>query len=390
MVASNTNLMQASRQWAIRPADQRFWTLAEVLEHTRLIKSTSFERKSRMDALQFVSEGEEVALQGQNTKAALGHYSFGQISRLLGAPADYLRTLPTETTASLLNYGLSQYEDKSKQVALLLRQNGGLHLRAAVSEKYTRIWNCDIISRLSDVLPEGWRPAPARPSGSGDPRARIATEADCLQNRMPGLGIKPGDTIAPAGLYASEKDCFLFLVNESNPIEVDGQTLGRGFFLWNSEVGDQSFGLMTFLYNSVCGNHIVWGASDIQEVNIRHIGNADNKAWGSLRVELKKYGEESTSQYTDGIRKAKALILGADKDEVISAIFKQRFSNLSRGEIAGSYQAALDNPQDHGNSNPNSVWGMVQGMTRHAQETRYADSRVRLDRAAGKVLEMAF
>jgi hypothetical protein len=29
---------------------------------------------------------------------------------------------------------------------------------------------------------------------------------------------------------------------------------------------------MTFLYEYVCGNHRVWGASNVVEVKIRHIG----------------------------------------------------------------------------------------------------------------------
>ncbi len=53
-------------------------------------------------------------------------------------------------------------------------------------------------------------------------------------------------------LYASDRDVFIFLVDDRNPIsfEADGvkRNLFRGFMVWNSEVGSHRFGLMTFLY----------------------------------------------------------------------------------------------------------------------------------------------
>ena len=77
-----------------------------------------------------------------------------------------------------------------------------------------------------------------------------------------------------AGLYASDRDVFMFLIDEDHPIEVRNERLSRGLFIWNSEVGKSSFGLTTFLYRYVCGNHIVWGAENVKEIRIRHSLNA--------------------------------------------------------------------------------------------------------------------
>ena len=76
--------------------------------------------------------------------------------------------------------------------------------------------------------------------------------------------------IAPAGLYASDHDCFAFMVNESVTVD-DGSDGGlcRGFFVSNSEVGAASL-KFTSLYRSVCGNHIVWGAKQAQERHCPH------------------------------------------------------------------------------------------------------------------------
>ena len=43
-------------------------------------------------------------------------------------------------------------------------------------------------------------------------------------------------------LYASDRDMFVFLADEDRRIEVAGRSLARGFFVWNSEVGDKTLG----------------------------------------------------------------------------------------------------------------------------------------------------
>jgi hypothetical protein len=39
---------------------------------------------------------------------------------------------------------------------------------------------------------------------------------------------------------------------------------------------------------------------------------------------------------------------------------------------------------------PNTVWGMVQGVTRYSQSLPHADKRTELDRAAGKLMQIEF
>jgi hypothetical protein len=78
-------------------------------------------------------------------------------------------------------------------------------------------------------------------------------------------------------LYASDRDVFIFLVDPKNPVEVNGEQLFRGFMTWNSEVGSAVFGLTTFLYRYVCDNRIIWGATDVQELRIRHTGGAPER-----------------------------------------------------------------------------------------------------------------
>jgi len=182
---------------------------------------------------------------------------------------------------------------------------------------------------------------------------------------------------------------FAFMVNEGRPVD-DGRggALYRGFFVSNSEVGDRAFALTTFLYNAVCGNHIVWGAEDVRELRIVHLGHtADTRAYLGMRRAVKSFADRGAGEDEASIRSARDKLLGNTRDEVVDGLFKRKVA--TRTDLTASYALAEEHLEDHG-ANPASVWGMVAGMTRLSQESRYADKRVALDKAAGKVLRMAF
>lgn len=204
-----------------------------------------------------------------------------------------------------------------------------------------------------------------------------------------GLSVRVGDMIAPAGLYASDHDCFAFLVNERAQIEDGtGGMLSRGFFAWNSEVGAASFGLCAFLYRHVCGNHIVWDAKGVTEIRLRHVGNADGKAFRSIRGQLTQYADQSVSDQEAMIKRAREFNLGGTKEEVLDRIFKLRVPVLSKAKIEQAYTSTERNYPIDGS--PRTAWGMAQGLTRISQATPYADTRAEIDRAAGKVLSISF
>jgi hypothetical protein len=362
-------LMTACDQWMNRPADQRFKSLEELHAATTHHREASREAHAvpyaslRVERTDLRGAVDAPVLVGKaGTPAEFTHYSFGQLARNVGAPASYLRTLPPKLAADALNYGLSHRpEGASEHADILFAQNGSLVVRAMTSDKYTRIWNNDIsarLIRLTQQSPE-WQPAPAAFDGS-------------------------------RGLYASEKDMFAFLVDNDRRIfeTEEGGGLGRGFFVQNSEVGDASFSVTTFWYEYVCGNHRVWGASGVQELRIRHVGNADKRAFDELSVELRKYADASVKDDEAKVTAARVKVLGADKDTVLDVVFGLRVQDLSRKTIAASYDRAVEQEARYGN--PRSVWGLTGGMTELARDLKNADARVTLERAAGKVLAVAF
>jgi hypothetical protein len=223
------------------------------------------------------------------------------------------------------------------------------------SDRYERIWNWEIAERLVAMQADGWEPA--------KPDIRVIDE------RLP--------------LYASDHDMFAFIRHSDRVIAETGNSAGlqRGLIVQNSEVGASKLKILRFLYREMCGNHIIWGAEDVIELSLRHVGNIRGRmqAWDA---EIRRYLETSAKDEELKIASAQRKVIAATKDEVLDALFKVRVG-LTKATIAAGYDAVV--PAEDGS--PRTVWGVVQGLTRYSQTVPYADERTAIDVAAGKLID---
>jgi hypothetical protein len=180
---------------------------------------------------------------------------------------------------------------------------------------------------------------------------------------------------------------FAFIANPNAVINEVGTTepLFRGLIVENSEVGASSLKLTKFLYRFMCSNLIIWGATKVIELAVRHVGNARER-FTLWNAEIKRYAEESASDEEAMIASAKSTTIAATKEQVLDKLFGLRQVGIARKTLEASYDAVV--PSQDGD--PNTVWGIVQGITRHSQSLKHADQRVQLDKAAGKILEINF
>src|SRR5437764_11148219 len=115
-----------------------------------------------------------------------------------------------------------------------------------------------------------------------------------------------------------------FVADEDRRIEVAGRNLARGFFLWNSEVGDKTLGLGFFLFDYVCCNRIVWGADQYTEVRIRHTKGAPDRWLEEVASVLKEYDEGSAQPVMQAIEAAREKRVQDDVDAVLAKRFAAR------------------------------------------------------------------
>lgn len=359
-------LYQANTQWSTRPADEKFRTLEEMHTQTRAYAQQARTREVPWASLRVEANDSDLFITRGADPAKLTHYSFGQLASRVGAPASYLRMLPPTLAAQNLNHGLKTKTSDATDAQLLFHQNGSLVLRAATSDKYERIWNHEVIARLIDLAnARDLEPARQTMNWSGEPMtdAQIAS--------------------APRSLYASDHDMFAFLMSRGTVLtDPTGNTLRRGIITVNSEVGDKRLSVMGFLFRDVCANHIIWGAQQIAEINLMHIGRIRER-WAEATIRVKSYLDGAASLDQALFTQTLATIAGT-RDDVIDTLFGKGVG--TRKLLAASYDAVV--PEQDGE--PNTVWGFAQGMTRFSQSVPFADERTEIDRAAGKLLALTF
>lgn len=250
-------LDRASREWAARPDDERFLSLEELANAVSLRRGESWTLETAPQEMRTVIEDGRLGLkvydgrEGREKYLEPTHWSFGQLASYAKAPASYLRELPDQLAAINLQWGL-EHNPIRDNALVLGRTNSETHLRSITSRSYGRIWDSQVVDAVQKANVNGNWQVPAASYTTSNPK-RATT------------------------LYASDRDVFIFLVDPDNAIEHGEDTLFRGFFAWNSEVGAATFGLATFLYRYVCDNRLVWGAQNVNELRIRHTKGAPDR-----------------------------------------------------------------------------------------------------------------
>ena len=133
-------------------------------------------------------------------------------------------------------------------------------------------------------------------------------------------------------LYASDRDVFLFLVDDLNPIEAGRLPDGspdlyfRGFYCWNSEVGAKTLGIASFYLRAVCQNRNLWGVEDFEEITIRHSKYAASRFAHEAAPALTRFANSSPMPFVNGIKAAREQIVARTDEDRSEFLRKRGFS----------------------------------------------------------------
>jgi hypothetical protein len=368
-----TELMQASRQWATRPPEERFTSLEDMHKVAKAFRANAVTRTvANRDIRCAPVEGDTgafaVTLTGM--PALPNHWAFGQLCGLVNAPAGYLRRLPVPMSADNLNFGLHVERNVTEIGTMVVHNpdgNGPPVLHAATGPNFGRVWNDDI---LQFILTE-----------FGDGRTGKFT--------VPGefgkaVTVDTGNTT----LYRSDRDMFVFLADETNRVEIpnrrNGQpgSLARGFFFGNSEVGATSLSVDTFLFDYACSNRIVWGATQHARVSIRHTAGAPSRWLEEVLPALRVYADAETHSIVEAVTMAQAKRISRDGD-VVAEFLAKRFNSLATAKaVMLAHEAEEGRPIE-------SVWDAVTGITAYAKGSKFTADRLDIERIGGQVLALA-
>jgi hypothetical protein len=230
-VSRGQRIGRVSSEWFNRPADERYLSLSDLRNSVRTRSERSRTRIVESEAIRVEAsrdDAERLTLMLPDADAPLAptHWSFGQLASLVGAPAAYLRQLPAPLAGINLQYGLTSH--RAEQVKTLEIENGRVELRAVTGPDYGRIFDHELVMAVQKIAG----------NGTGDTRWKVPGVLDwSTRIYNPNANITKDTTT----LYSSDRDVFLFLVDDLNPIEAGTLSNGepdlyfRGFYCWNSK-----------------------------------------------------------------------------------------------------------------------------------------------------------
>lgn len=369
---------RVSSEWFSRPDDERFLSLADLYGRvrgradsatTRVVES----RAVRVEARSHEPERLSLLVPGRDDPVAPTNWSFGQLCSLVGAPATYLRGLPAALAGINLQHGLIAH--RGEQVKLLETIDGRTELRAVTGPDYGRIWDHELVAAVMKIAG----------NGTGDTRWKVPGVLDWgTMHYNPFVDVSRDTTT----LYASDRDVFLFLVDDTHPIEAgklangDPDLFFRGFYCWNSEVGSKTLGIATFYLRAVCMNRNLWGVENFEEINIRHSKFAANRFAHQAEPALTHFADSSPANFITGIKTARERIVARNDDDRASFLRNRGFSKSDTSKIIATVLDEEGHPAA-------SLYDFVQGITAVARSKPHQDDRLELEGKARKLLERA-
>jgi hypothetical protein len=372
-VSQGTRDGRVSSQWFNRPDDERFLNLNDLRDHVQQRSAPAVQTIVDVSHIRIkasMNDPEKMSLAFDDMEVEPTHWSFGQLSTLAGAPAGYIRKLPSTIAGINLQYGLQNLRTENAKLYYTDDQ-----LLAATGTEYGRVKDIELVDAVQRIAG----------NGTGDTNWKIPGMLD-WSNGMYNPFVDPSkDTTT---LYASDRDVFMFLVDDTHPIEIgklkngDPDLVFRGFYTWNSEVGSKSLGISTFLLRGVCANRNIWGQTDKHSMSIRHSKNAPSRFIQEVRPALVEYSNQSTHGILSSIQQAKETIVARKDEDRTDFLRKQGFSAKQASNIINTVVQEED-------TKPESIWDFVNGITAAARSIKHTDDRLDMEKIAGRLMEKA-
>ena len=369
---------RVSSEWFSRPDDERYLSLndlfADVKRRADVARQRTVQtRDIRVEASQLYPDHIALQVPGCDQPVRPTHWSFGQLCQMVGAPSNYIRGLPAAIAGINLQHGLLAHRPELMKTYEV--EEDHVELRAVTGPDYGRIYDHELVAAIMKIAGDG----------RGETRWKVPGLFDWLTiTHNPFVDVTKETTT----LYASDRDVFVFLVDDANPIEAGRLPNGepdlffRGFYAWNSEVGSKSLGLASFYLRAVCANRNLWGVEGFEDISIRHSKFAAHRFAFEAAPALTRFANSSPGPFVAGIKAARETVV-ARNDEDREAFLRRR--GFSRGETQKVIETVL---HEEGRP-PESIFDFVQGITAVARTKTNQDTRLDLESRAKKLMESA-
>lgn len=361
----------AHQQWASRPADERYQSLdalSEAVDKRQQMSREATVDMSDVSAAVF-EDGIRVMLEG-SAPSEPTNWAFGQLASAVDFRVSELRKLSAATAVAVINERIqARLSDGGQSSIKIMRQLGDNDdlLRAITSPTYGRIFDSEVIGMVRRVVDQ---------SGGK------------FTNPLAYAHGKFGEEPVPSGLYMDDRSVFIFMIDGGSIFDAGPRAqINRGFIVSNSEVGARSLTIMRFAFNQVCGNHFIFGATDINMKRVIHNATGPSRAqdvFGDLLEFTSAPMDVSTFVVAQGI-KLVDIRPGNHDFSKERANWIKAFA-LKYGFAQGEVRDAIAQAQlEEGDCS--SVFHLMQGMTASARQIPNADTRTEYERRVGACME---
>jgi hypothetical protein len=363
-----------SKQWANRPDEQRYTDLYAMREAIGKRFTQSRQVDINYKDILFDGAGSDIMLNLNGNNVALNNYTFSQLCATHRLPVEYMRKLPSDLAAINMQHAVKSLPNES--VKALITDG---ELRAITSKTYGRVWDYQAVDQVIKVAGNGVNDTCWKVPGV----INWGTSNGVTVEYNPFVDVTKETTT----LYASDRDVYIFLVDDTHPIEVgkldngEPDLMFRGFIVWNSETGDKTFGISTMLMRGVCANRNIWGVEGKQGLQMRHSVTAPERFATQAYPMLAAYALSSSAGVVNKVRNAKNAIIARTDEERMSFLTDKMLLSVALSE---KVLLSCTNEEQHPMT---SVWDAVQGITAHARTIRHTDNRVALELKAGKLMD---
>lgn len=414
-------LSVASNQWATRPADERFTSLERMYEARYDVELNC--KESTIHSSELVADwvDHRLILQpkpDKNLSLSLEptNWAMSQFSSWHKIPAQSLRLWDSDRKpdsyngyqserliSDVINHSLRWrgrdlvfYHDKYSQ-------SYPQTLRAVTSESYERIPDHELIKKVMLFV--------AREKAQKGTNWKVPGTIDWSTGKHNShIEVTKDNTT----LYAGDRDSFIFLVDDENPIYVgktqrgEDDILFRGFIIGNSVVGYKKVWGTSFLFRGVCMNRCIWGAQDILSFSMRHVTNVKERLFDQYINP--NHGNHTQREFerrtfVDGL----AYLSGKQKEKLLQAESSIKLANEAdiykdsddaKKALVKLFPAkTADNILDHhlkvyGDGKTTdmpvkTLWHLHNTITEYAKTIPHQDSRYDFERKAASILPMA-
>lgn len=389
-LGAGTNRSDVNKQWLKRSDEEKFLNLDDMayMLEKRFDDCNEFVcPNSKITVLppEYLTKENmydisiEVSNRRKSNVIGVTHHGFNQLSTLAKAPASYLRSLSAPLVAANLNWNL-QHSREVEEVGVFHDSHA---LRAITGPTYGRVPDYEFIQALQRIAGDG--------TGSNGYRWKVPGELDWQTMKYyPDKPITKESTT----LFASDRDVFVFLVDDRNPIEVgtyiDPRTgkqhpdlMFRGIIGKNSEVGAGTLTISTFYLRGVCMNRNLWGVEGFEELNIRHSKNAPTRFIMEAEPALNSYATGDVKRLIDGVNKAKSAIVAKDDEKALE--FLRNLDGFSKSRA----KQVMDYVETEEGHKPRNAWDFAQGITALARSIPHSDDRIKIELQAKRILDKA-